>query len=120
MVTLQSASDYSCTTVVFYKDKFLFLAFVIFLYKVFMYFVLLKKQYTFSAHIKILLGIKAMMLSGNPNIFYPRPFFDNLVFFMVVVTSETTSTIIAKATAPKLGNSDFHSHLVHITTTHLY
>ena len=38
---------------------------------------------------------------------------------MVAATSETTSTIIAKPTAPKLGNSDFHSHLVQITTIRL-
>ena len=35
---------------------------------------------------------------------------------MADATSETTSTIIAKPVAPKLGNFDFHSHSVKITT----
>ena len=38
---------------------------------------------------------------------------------MAAATSETTSTIIAKPAAPKLGNSDFHSHSVQITTIRL-
>ena len=38
---------------------------------------------------------------------------------MAVATSETTSTIIAKPAAPKLGNSDFHSYPFQITTIRL-
>ena len=84
-----------------------------------MSFVLINKQYTFSTHIKILLGIKAVKLSRNPILFYPRPFLITQFFLMAAATSETTSTIIAKPAAPKLGNFYFHSHSFQITTIRL-
>ena len=56
-----------------------------------------------------------MKLSRNPIVFYPRPFLINH-FFNGCRYFETTSTVIAKLVAPKLGNSNFHSHSIQITT----